>query len=346
MKVNQIVNEHKKGVRAMKYGKKTKGAVPVYGPDANNAKLKPVKPTGTISEEAKITKTGPDGVEITADTGIKTTLPADKAAALQPDPQNPNEYDLNPAATAPTGGDMAGPKVGANVEIKTAEDTGSVQTIPTQEFVKGVYSIAAEYKGEAPNPEEVKKLMVLAPNGEVDVEKTFTKIYAAFQASIPQIEQMIKEIDALINSPEGQAAMANQAPEVNPELTRIRELSGMTDEDTVSPRFNGYQQTAHDNGDTTDDYSAGPVSLKTRKDAKGNTVSTDAQYELGPNTINMNQNQVGVKTIGATGPQADQFVGTDASARRLGVDPSKVQRQLAVKENAELTAMLTIAGLR
>jgi len=46
MKVNQIVGEHKKGVRAMKYGKKTKGAVPVYGPDSKDAKLKPVKPVG------------------------------------------------------------------------------------------------------------------------------------------------------------------------------------------------------------------------------------------------------------------------------------------------------------
>jgi hypothetical protein len=47
MKVNQIVSEHKKGVRAMKYTSKTKGTVPVYGPDRKDAKLKPVKPVGT-----------------------------------------------------------------------------------------------------------------------------------------------------------------------------------------------------------------------------------------------------------------------------------------------------------
>jgi hypothetical protein len=50
MKVNQIVSEHKKGVRAMKYTKKTKGTVPVYGPDSTDAKLKPVKPVGASAK--------------------------------------------------------------------------------------------------------------------------------------------------------------------------------------------------------------------------------------------------------------------------------------------------------
>jgi hypothetical protein len=50
MKISHIVGEHKKGVKAMKYGKKTKGAVPVYGPDAKDAKLKPVKPQGPGSK--------------------------------------------------------------------------------------------------------------------------------------------------------------------------------------------------------------------------------------------------------------------------------------------------------
>lgn len=79
------------------------------------------------------------------------------------------------------------------------------------------------------------------------------------------------------------------------------------------------------------------------------TVSTDAQYDLGANTIKMNQNQVGVNTLTAQGPEADQFVGTDASAQRKGVDPAKFaqfKQQAGVQESAELKAMLTIAGLR
>jgi len=47
MKVKQIVGEHKKGVRAHIYNKKAttkaQGPVPLYGPDKNDAKLKPVK---------------------------------------------------------------------------------------------------------------------------------------------------------------------------------------------------------------------------------------------------------------------------------------------------------------
>jgi hypothetical protein len=113
MKVKQIVGEHKKGVRAKIYTKKPQNTI---------APAKPKKPEVPVSEDAKITKSDTTGVEITADDGVKTTLPPEKAAALTPDPSNPNEYDLNPNATSPTGDTPTGPKVGANVEIKTTEE--------------------------------------------------------------------------------------------------------------------------------------------------------------------------------------------------------------------------------
>ena len=84
MKVNQIVSEHKKGVRAMKYTKKTKSTVPVYGPDANNAKLKPVKPTGTVSESEVTLKPMPGAQEVDIDgkaVGTATTPAAATAIA-------------------------------------------------------------------------------------------------------------------------------------------------------------------------------------------------------------------------------------------------------------------------
>lgn len=83
MKIKQIV-EHKKGVRAMKYTKKTKSTVPVYGPDANNAKLKPVKPTGTISEAEVTLKPMPGAQEVDIDgkaVGTATTPAAATAIA-------------------------------------------------------------------------------------------------------------------------------------------------------------------------------------------------------------------------------------------------------------------------
>lgn len=102
MKVNQIVNEHKKGVRAMKYAKKTKSPVPVYGPDANNAKLKPVKPVGTnadlkendqsVQEEmpgqmiGKVASTTPDG-KVNVQKPDGTTQTVDQSQ-LQPGENN------------------------------------------------------------------------------------------------------------------------------------------------------------------------------------------------------------------------------------------------------------------
>ena len=96
MKVNQIVSEHKKGVRAMKYAKKTKSTVPVYGPDAGDAKLKPVKPQGPSSSKVneemagqmvgKVQQVKPDGsVEIQKPSGDTTTV---QSTALQPGDNN------------------------------------------------------------------------------------------------------------------------------------------------------------------------------------------------------------------------------------------------------------------
>jgi len=282
-----------------------------------------------MREDAKITKSDGSGVEITADDGVKTTLPADKAAALMPDPDKPGEYDLNPQAVASTSSSQpTGPAVGANVEIKTAEAAGETMTMPTTEFVKGIYAAAAENGMDTPEVEAVKKQMVLAPNGEVDIMATMQKAIQVFQS--PEFKQMLADLDALIKKAEAQAAS-------NPELARIQELSGMTDEDIS---FNGVTQ--HDNGDMS--YSQGPLSVRQNKDG-----SSDMQATLGDTTARVQQNPIGVKTMTAQGSAADAIVGTDASARRKGVNTDKFaafKQQAGVQESAELTAMLKIAGLR
>lgn len=71
MKVKHIVSEHKKGVRAHIYNKKAttkaQGPVPLYGPDKNDAKLKPVKvaedmaPGQTVG---KVQQVNPDGTAV------------------------------------------------------------------------------------------------------------------------------------------------------------------------------------------------------------------------------------------------------------------------------------------
>ena len=80
MKVNQIVSEHKKGVRAMKYTKKTKGTVPVYGPDSTDAKLKPVKPVGT-NEAVEVTPM-PGASQVSVDGKPIATTDAATAQAI------------------------------------------------------------------------------------------------------------------------------------------------------------------------------------------------------------------------------------------------------------------------
>lgn len=145
MKINQIVGEHKKGFRAKKYAKKPVNAI---GPKKPAKKPEPITAQGPVGpgdqkvdETAKITKSDQSGVEITADDGVKTTLPPEKASAISPDPDNPNEYDLNLSAVQQTKADpSSGPKVGSNVEIKTAEDQSGVQVpeIPAMPDISGL----------------------------------------------------------------------------------------------------------------------------------------------------------------------------------------------------------------
>ena len=337
MKVKQIVGEHKKGVRAKIYTKKPQNTI---------APAKPKKPEGPVSEDAKITKSDTTGVEITADDGVKTTLPPEKAAALTPDPSNPNEYDLNPTATSPTGDTQTGPKVGANVEIKTAEDSGnSLGTMPTTEYVKGIYSAAAENGMGAPEVDAVKKQMVLAPNGEVDIIKTMQKAVQVFQS--PEWKQLLADLDALVKRAEAQQS-------ANPELARIQELSGMTDEDTVSPRFAGVQQTKHDDGSQTTNYQAGPMDVTNKVDAQGKPITSRAKYDLGIAKVDSElDHRSGIRSnaIDTPGMDPNELLPTADIAASRGVDPKKFaafqqQNPSAVRESPELTAMLKIAGLR
>ena len=71
MKVNQVVSEHKKGVRAHIYNKKAttkaQGPVPLYGPGKQDAKLKPVKVAEDMAPGqavGKVQQVNPDGTAV------------------------------------------------------------------------------------------------------------------------------------------------------------------------------------------------------------------------------------------------------------------------------------------
>ena len=144
MKVNQIVSEHKKGVLAKKYTKKTKGTVPVYGPEANDGKLKPVKPVGTMKEAATIKAIEPGKMATIDDPEHGKTINLDltkpeNAASLKPNDKGEIEYDATPDMGAVGAGNTESPlKPGAVVTIKADENHGDIGGDPTDDFIDDV----------------------------------------------------------------------------------------------------------------------------------------------------------------------------------------------------------------
>jgi Protein of unknwon function (DUF3008) len=162
----------------------------------------------------------------------------------------------------------------------------------------------------------------------------------AMQAQIKQMQAQMPQLDqAMANRKTAGNNMKIPATAPMEELDRIKELSGLKGEDIS---FNGVTQ--HANGDMS--YNQGPLSMRQNKDG-----SSDMTANIGNTTARVQQNPIGVKTLTAQGPEADSINSVDASADRKGVDPKKFaafqkQNPAAVKESPELTAMLSIAGLR
>ena len=84
-------------------------------------------------------------------------------------------------------------------------ENSSISTMPTTEYVKGIYAAAAENGMGAPEIDAVKKQMVLAPNGEVDIIATMQKALQIFQS--PAWKKMIADLTALVKKAEAQQSM-------------------------------------------------------------------------------------------------------------------------------------------
>lgn len=163
MKVSQIVSEHKKGVVAKKYTKKTKTAIPVYGPDSKDAKLKPVKPVGTLGEAVLKAY---DGKQATIDDpehgktiNLDMTKP-ENAASLKPNDKGEIEFDATPDMATPGAVNPESPlKPGAVVAIKADEagenwptDTNDIGGDSTDKFIDDVtdHEFEKAQRGMAP----------------------------------------------------------------------------------------------------------------------------------------------------------------------------------------------------
>ena len=149
MKINQIVSEHKKGVRAMKYGKKTKGAVPVYGPESKDAKLKPVKPVGT--NEAVEVKPMPGASQVSVDGKPIATTDSATAQAISQAAEKGQFTATSPSDT-PTSEN--GPEIGGDPTDDFIQDVSAEEGIfdaPTNPQIEALKAMLADPK-YASNP--------------------------------------------------------------------------------------------------------------------------------------------------------------------------------------------------
>ena len=340
-------------------------------------------PLGTVSTtpdaSGKIKIKTPTGTEI--ETTKDALLPGAKPGTVQMKP------------------DAAGDALKPGTQVVSAEAMGDMSTMPTTEYVKGIYAAAAENGMGAPDVEAVKKQMVLAPNGEVDIMKTMQKAAQVFQS--PEFKQLLADLDELIKRAEAQ--------QPNAELSRIQELAGMK-ENTASqspvkvppvpklpaqdgeqsdgsklttnpdgtktyagafgrftfdksgkaikyaaPQFTGVgREVDLTSGNQTTNYSTGPMSSTQTTDAKGNVVSSNTEYELGLGKLAMGQDAKGIKSKSWTAASSEEDPITNKDMYALGNKDKEAtyNRAMAqvsgapVKESPELTAMLSIAGLR
>ena len=205
-------------------------------------------------------------------------------------------------------------------------------------------------------PEEQKSVDDAIADGKAQLPAMQAQI-KQMQAQMPELDQAMAARKTAGNNMKIPAtAPAAQSAAPMEELDRIRELAGMKDEDQVSPRFAGVQQTKHADGSQTTDYQQGPLQSTQKVDAQGRPIKSTAAYDIGVGKLGAEKDHVtGIQTTTATpaDPNADPnaLLPTSAVAAARGVDPKKFaafqkQNPAAVKESPELTAMLSIAGLR
>ena len=121
------------------------------------------------------------------------------------------------------------------------------------------------------------------------------------------------------------------------------------------PQFVGGLERSIDlaTGQTTQNYNAGPMNSTQTTDAKGNVVSSNTEYDLGLGKMAVGQDAKGIKSKTYTPADGAQTIASkDMYALGNKDKEATYNRAMAqvsgapVKESPELTAMLSIAGLR
>jgi len=165
MKVNQIVGEHKKGMRAKIYARK-----PKTGPEPRKA-VEPNKEAGVDEAVLQQIKPGISAQIKDPEKGITYDIDLSKpemAAALTPDEKGGLQFDPTPQ---PAGAQLAapgatGPQPGQEVVIKTDEeqdDLGPIGGDPTDDFIDDVvdHDFERSARGE-PHARELDAMLRIA----------------------------------------------------------------------------------------------------------------------------------------------------------------------------------------
>jgi len=140
---------------------------------------------------------------------------------------------------------------------------------------------------------------------------------------VPVQEPVAEPVPAEAPLPDQVAPVAPVAEGDNPST-----FEEEVDEDVVSPRFAGLQQTQHDDGSKTTDYSMGPLQSTQKVDAQGRPLKTTVNYDMGVGKVGQEQDHVsGIRTTTATpaepGADPNALLPTSSIAAARGVDPKK-----------------------
>jgi hypothetical protein len=171
----------------------------------------------------------------------------------------------------------------------------------------------------------------------------------AIMASLPE-----DEAQDLLAHVKQDKNWAERKPKVSEDIRRMKQLAGVKEADVVSPRFAGVQQTKHADGSQTTDYQQGHLQITNKVDAQGRPITSKSSHELGVAKVDTElDHKSGIRSnaISTPGMDPNELLPTADIAAARGADPKKFaafqkQNPTAVKESPELTAMLSIAGLR
>ena len=103
-----------------------------------------------------------------------------------------------------------------------------------------------------------------------------------------------------------------------------------------SPSMGGASKTEYDDGSSSTNYDAGPLSVQQKKDSKGDVQSNRVRYNTGIDSVQVKSYSSGVKKLTVHGPGEDSLVGAEASAKRLGVDPKKLKSPVTEGQSASM----------